>query len=156
MTSDISALAWIAVLFVTAFILGILNISQAMKAKRAEKEEEELEEERERRIRTYYIPKFIEALKEADTLSEVFVLHMKIWGAGIRPHNIGPDRYGMYRTNDILTMTPDEVYLGAICGLNTHSLSYWEKYSESDPTAYKQVLCQYKSQLLCNLKAYHS
>lgn len=101
-----------------------------------------------------YIPKFVGKLLVAESLMEVFHIHQLIWGAGIRPYNIGPDRYGMYRTEDILTMQPREVYLGNIYGLNTLAIPEWEKVKNSDQDSYQKVLNQYRGQLISNLKVY--
>ncbi|MEE0042892.1 hypothetical protein [Catenibacterium sp.] len=45
----------------------------------------------------------------ANTLSE---LHKRIWRKGFCNANLGPDKYGMFRTEDINSMTIDEVYIG--------------------------------------------
>lgn len=48
----------------------------------------------------------------ANTLSECMILHKRIWRKGFRNANLGPDKYGMFRTKDINLMTINEVYIG--------------------------------------------
>lgn len=101
-------------------------------------------------IKNELIPYFIHQLELANTLDEIFLLHIKIWANGIRNRNIGPDPYGMFRTDDILLMTKGEVYLGNIWGLNTGSILFWEQHPKELPT----VIKQYKNHLISNLKEY--
>lgn len=144
---------WASLATCVALLLGIVNIKQYKDRIASEEYEEDLETKRNDRLWEYR-SKFISLLEDADTLGELYILHIQIWGSGIRPYNIGPDQYGMFRTDDILTMSPKEVWLGNICGLFTKSLVFWEENKESDPGAYKAVVAQYKTLLLSNLKAY--
>ena len=64
---------------------------------------------------------------------------------------ICPDKYGMFRTKDISTMDPSEVFLGDIEGLWTHSLSYW--LTCCDEAAVAIVTKQYYKQVLSGIKA---
>lgn len=50
----------------------------------------------------------------ANTLSECMILHKRIWRKGFRNANLGPDKYGMFRTKDINLMTINEVYIGVL------------------------------------------
>lgn len=59
----------------------------------------------------------------------------------------------MFRTNNIITMTPQEVYLGNIYGLNTYSLAKWNDYSYEE---YDMIFNQYKRHLILNLKSIKS
>ena len=54
-----------------------------------------------------------------------------------------PDKYGVFRTKDIATMSPDDVFLGGICGLFTYNITTWELYKKTDKEAYNIVLNQY-------------
>lgn len=56
----------------------------------------------------------------ANTLSECMILHKRIWRKGFRNANLGPDKYGMFRTKDINLMTINE---GGIYGLNTRTIA---------------------------------
>ena len=45
----------------------------------------------------------------ANTLIECMILHKYIWSQGFKNTNLGPDKYGMFRTKDINFMTTNEV-----------------------------------------------
>lgn len=62
---------------------------------------------------------------------------------------ICPDKYGMFRTSDISTMDPSEVFLGDIYGLWTHSLNYWLTCCD----AVSKITNQYYQQVLNGIKA---
>ena len=57
--------------------------------------------------------------------------------------SVYPDKYGVFRTKDIATMSPDDVFLGGICGLFTYNITTWELYKKTDKEAYNIVLNQY-------------
>ena len=57
--------------------------------------------------------------------------------------SVCPDKYGVFRTKDIATMSPDDVFLGGICGLFTFNITTWELYKKTDKEAYNLVLNQY-------------
>ena len=89
-------------------------------------------------------------LSKATKLQQVFEIHKEAWSKGFRNENLGPCPYGMFRTDDIATMSPSEVFLGNIGGLWTFPLPEWE---ESDSESYKKVLEQYKHILRSNINA---
>ena len=57
--------------------------------------------------------------------------------------SVCPDKYGVFRTKDIATMSPNDVFLGGICGLFTFNITTWELYKKTDKEAYNIVLNQY-------------
>ena len=57
--------------------------------------------------------------------------------------SVCPDKYGVFRTKDIATMSPDDVFLGGICGLFTFNITTWELYKKTDKEAYNIALNQY-------------
>ena len=57
--------------------------------------------------------------------------------------SVCPDKYGVFRTEDIATMSPDDVFLGGIYGLFTQNIIMWELYKKNDKEAYNIVLNQY-------------
>ena len=57
--------------------------------------------------------------------------------------SVCPDKYGVFRTKDIATMSPDDVFLGGIYGLFTQNIIMWELYKKNDKEAYNIVLNQY-------------
>ena len=93
----------------------------------------------------------------ANTLSECMILHKRIWRKGFRNANLGPDKYGMFRTKDINLMTINEVYIGGFNGLNILTIEEWEDRKEepydSTQTCYGIVLCAYKRLLKSNIIA---
>lgn len=95
-------------------------------------------------------PTLLQELQQVTQLYEVLKLHRKLWRKGFQCPNIGPCEYGMYRTNDILSMTSDEVYLGGVFGLWTHTIEWWERNVDSEED-YNIVLNQYKNQIIINL-----
>ena len=91
---------------------------------------------------------FIHQVEIAESLRELFILHIKIWANGIQHENFGPNQYGMFRTNDILMMVPEEVYLGNIWGLHTKPLPFWETQTSENQ---ELVIKQYKTILISNM-----
>ena len=91
----------------------------------------------------------------ANTLSECMILHKRIWRKGFRNANLGPDKYGMFRTKDINLMTINEVYIGGFNGLNILTIEEWEECKEelydSEQTCYSLILSGYKRLLKANI-----
>lgn len=94
---------------------------------------------------------FIRRVSRCDNLLELFSLHRQIWDSGIRNANIGPNEFGMFRTEDISRMKPDEVFLGNIFGLFTLPLPEWIGRPE-EPI----ITQQYRNHLLSNVKQQQS
>ena len=92
---------------------------------------------------------FISKIKDCNSLIGLLDIHKKAWMKGFHNKNLGPDWFGMFRTDDIAYMRPDEVFLGNINGLWTFSITEWEKKKGTDD--YNIVLKQYKSILLGNI-----
>lgn len=99
----------------------------------------------------------------AQSLSELLSIHKEAWNRGFRNQDLGPCE--MFRTDNISTMQPHEVFLGVICDIAARSLPFFEgrrydnvKVSEKCPeydhlTEYQVVLKQYKTLLTDNIKA---
>ena len=112
--------------------------------------------------------RIIDALNKSNNLSTLMNIHKDAWGSGFQNENIGPCSYGIFRTSDILTMTPNEVYLGGIWGLVTKPIPFWEEHKDEsygcngfgldeDISLYAMIVNQYKSLLLSNIKVmYHN
>lgn len=105
--------------------------------------QKEMNESRKKLIKCY-----IEAINQCADLVKVYRLHVRLWKDGLQHPDFSPSQHGMFRTNNISAMMPDEVYLGGICGLTTHNLIYWD--TESDD--YNIVLTQYKTRLINALR----
>lgn len=108
--------------------------------------------------------RFLEMIKNCDSLTYLVSIHKTIWNLGFQNDNIGPCQYGMIRTNSIDALIPEEVYLGGIWGLSTENIPFWEKYRDIqygdndfgiDPEEYiyNLVLFQYKKLLTSNIKS---
>ena len=69
--------------------------------------------------------KYLSEISNAGSLMDLFDIHKRMWAEGLRHANIGPDEFGMFRTDDILMMKPSEVYLGNVYGLWTAPLNEW-------------------------------
>lgn len=55
--------------------------------------------------------RIINAIEKCDSLYELMDIHKEAWIVGFQNVNLGPDKYGMFRTNSIPTMKPEEVFL---------------------------------------------
>lgn len=107
--------------------------------------------------------RIINAVKKCDSLEELLNIHKEAWIVGFQNGNLGPDKYGMFRTESIPTMKPEEVFLGGIWGLFTHTIPFWEERKSQpygcngfgiDPetSLYDIILNQYKLLLYHNFK----
>lgn len=107
--------------------------------------------------------RIIKAIEKCDSLYELMDIHKKAWAIGFQNVYLGPDRYGMFRTKSIPTMKPEEVFLGNIWGLWTHTIPFWEERKSQpygcngfgiDPekSLYGIVLDQYKRLLISNIE----
>lgn len=95
----------------------------------------------------------------ATSLLELLKIHKEMWNEGIQNEELGPDQFGMFRTESISGMKPEEVFLGDIWGLNTKSIPFWEECKNEEKiecggfeifnhlTVYEIILRQYKDQL---------
>ena len=96
--------------------------------------------------------KFKGELMSHHTLEDTFKIHRQLGAMHLAwSPAICPDKYGMFRTSNIATMSTDEVFLGDIYGLWTHSLTYW--LSSKNDEAVSIVTNQYYQQVLSGIKA---
>lgn len=133
------------ILNVIFVVLVALFVYHKCEAKRKKTEREKLRKEKLLNKLDY----FIHQVKIAKSLRDIYMLHIRIWANGIKCANFGPDKYGMFRTKDILMMTPEEVYLGNIWGLWTKQLPFWETCSVADQ---QLVIEQYQNILISNMQ----
>ena len=98
------------------------------------------------------LTKFKGELMSHHTLEDTFKIHRQL-GAMHLAWNpaICPAQYGMFRTSNIATMSMDDVFLGDICGLWTHTLTYWLTCNDEDAVII--VTGQYYEQVLNGIKA---
>lgn len=96
--------------------------------------------------------KFKGELMSHHTLEDTFKVHRQLGAMHLAwNHAICPDKYGMFRTSNIATMSTDEVFLGDIYGLWTHSLPFWLSYQDED--AVSEITNQYYYQVLSGIEA---
>lgn len=107
---------------------------------------------------------FLKEIAVADTLEKLLELHKKAWREGYRNENIGPCLYGMFRTKNIETMKPEEVFLGNIYGLFTKNIPFWEDRKEDnygvngfgikpETKLYNIIVEQYRKHLISNIRS---
>lgn len=107
--------------------------------------------------------RFLDKIESANDLVTLMNLHKDAWGTGFQNENIGPCPYGIFRTLDILTMNPDQIYLGGIYGIITKPITFWENHKEDkygcngfgidkDLSLYEMVVNQYKGLLKSNIR----
>lgn len=105
---------------------------------------------------------FLNAVRKCDNLIRMLNLHKLIWQNGFHDKAIAPDKYGVFRTENITTMKPDEVFLGNIYGLWTFPIPDWENQRNAlfgtngfginpGTTVYSVVLDQYRNLLIKGL-----
>lgn len=131
-------------------IVLLTCVLKSIKADKTQQAEQASKKQQENQLLKENLRFFIQKIDQAKTLRELFILHIQAWANGIQHPNIGPDKYGIFRTQSILKMTPEEVYLGNVYGLFTKPLTYWETVDDND--AKQIVLAQYRHLLLSNLK----
>lgn len=94
--------------------------------------------------------KFKCELMSHHTLEDTFKIHKQLGGMHLAwSIAICPDKYGMFRTSNIATMSMDEVFLDD--GLWTHTLTFWLSYQDED--AVSKITNQYYQQVLSGIKA---
>ena len=91
----------------------------------------------------------------ANSLLELLDLHKEIWSKGFRSENLGPNPHGVFRTENVRTMTPEQVWIGG-WGLITRNIPHWERFRDAGKvvsggsqiydylTLYQVVLMRYK------------
>lgn len=105
----------------------------------------------------------IDAIHKCNSLTELVELHKLAWVNGFKNENLAPQRYGMIRANSIEELTPKDVFLGGIWGLNTYPIPFWEEYKGHkygangfgiDPSydMYTLILDQYKYLVKSNVQ----
>lgn len=103
-------------------------------------------------------------VKNVQTLGDLLTIHKEAWKLGFRNANLGPCKWGMFRTKDIPTMTPNEVYIGGIYGLVTQNIPFWEEHKDEDMSCngfginedikiYDLLMDRYKEILSSNFRA---
>lgn len=131
-------------------LIGLIAAVSAEQSSKKKRKQELIQQRNENDKKREYCEYFINQVKSTNSLNTLLNLHKLIWACGFRNNNLGPDKFGMFRTNDIIKMTPQEVYLGNIEGLFTRTLADW---SNNPKEEYQIVLEQYRKHLISNLTA---
>lgn len=108
--------------------------------------------------------RFLDKIKGPNTLISLMNIHKDAWRTGFQNKNIGPCPYGVFRTLDIPSITPDQIYLGGIWGLVTMPIPFWEERKDDkygcngfglDPNTdlYTLILNQYKGLIASNVQS---
>lgn len=112
-----------------------------------------------------YGVQIIAAIHKCDSLTKLVELHKLAWANEFKNKNLAPQRYGMIRSNSIEELTPNQVFLGGIWGLNTYPIPFWEEYkghkygcNELDPNTdlYTLILNQYKGLIVSNVQSLYA
>ena len=95
----------------------------------------------------------------ATSLPELMAIHKDVYkvlqgiDCPIQMEHLGPDMYGMFRTDTIAGLNMDNCYLGNVSGLWTQTARQWERIRDSDPKAYGTVRSQYAGMIASNARA---
>ena len=109
-----------------------------------------------------YGVQIIVAIHKCNSLTKLVELHKLAWANEFKNENLAPQRYDMIRSNSIEELTPNQVFLGGIWGLNTYSIPFWEEYKDHkygcnglDPNTdlYTLILNQYKGLIVSNVQS---
>lgn len=118
----------------------------------AKKHQEKKAKKDEYELQIYKLSNFGNELDSHVTLGDIFMIHRQLGEAGLAWNRaICPNKSGMFRTSDIANMTMDEVFLGDIYGLWTHTLSYWLSCKDED--AVSTITNQYYEQVKSGIVA---
>lgn len=97
--------------------------------------------------------------ENATSLPELIPIHKAVYSiletvdCPLQRAHLGPDEYGLFRSDSIPELNQDNCYLGNIFGLSTRPLRKWEESKLRDPEAYRSVLKQYAGMISSNAKA---
>lgn len=91
-------------------------------------------------------------LQNNHTLQDCYNVHIKLGKANLcYSRSICPNKYGVFRTESIATMSPEEVFLGDIYGLWTHTLTFWQSCHDED--AVEKITKQYYYLLISGIES---
>ena len=130
---------------ITALVILIIFIIVGVTAKKHQEKKDEINR-LEHQI--CQLNKFKGELMSHHTLEDTFKIHRQLGTMNLAWNPaICPDKYGMFRTSNIATMSMDEVFLGDIYGL--HTLTFWLSCQD----AVSKITNQYYQQVLSGIEA---
>ena len=98
----------------------------------------------------------LEAIRGMVNFDALISIHKGMFFHHCLPAKCNADPYGMYRVESIADISKDNIYLGGINGLFTHTISEWQAMDQADSSvadAVRTVYNQYHWQLLSNVRA---
>lgn len=95
----------------------------------------------------------LEAIRGMVDFDALISIHKGMFFHHCLPAKCDADPYGMYRVKSIADISKDNIYLGGINGLFTHTISEWQSICKEDSVELHEVYNQYWWQLLSNVRA---
>lgn len=87
-----------------------------------------------------------------NSIGEILDAHKALWRDGIHEPRFSPSDFGMFRTDDIGSMSLSDVYLGNVDGIWTNSAQFFYENRKNEPEVYKRVCEQYMETLISGVK----
>lgn len=94
----------------------------------------------------------LEAIYGTVNFDALIRIHKDMFLHHCLPAKCGADLYGMYRVPSIADISKDNIYLGGINGLFTHTISEWQSICKEGSVELNEVYKQYWWQLLSNVR----
>lgn len=95
----------------------------------------------------------LEAIRYKVNFDALISIHKGMFFHHCLPAKCDADPYGMYRVISIADISKNNIYLGDIFGLFTHTISEWQSICEESSVELHEVYNQYWWQLLSNVRA---
>lgn len=95
----------------------------------------------------------LEAIHGMVDFDALISIHKGMFFHHCLPAKCDADPYGMYRVKSIADISKNNIYLGGINGLFTHTISEWQSICKEDSVELHEVYNQYWWQLLSNVRA---
>lgn len=95
----------------------------------------------------------LEAIRGMVDFDALISIHKGMFFHHCLPAKCDADPYGMYRVKSIADISKNNIYLGGINGLFTHTISEWQSICKEDSVELHEVYNQYWWQLLSNVRA---
>ena len=93
----------------------------------------------------------LEAIRYKINFYALISIHKGMFFHHCLPAKCDADPYGMYRVKSIADISKDNIYLGGIFGLSTHTISEWQSICKEGSVELHEVYSQYWSQLFSNV-----
>lgn len=94
----------------------------------------------------------LEAIHGTVNFDALISIHKGMFFHHCLPVKCGADPFGMYRVESIADISKNNIYLGGINGLFTHTISEWQSTCKEGSVELHEVYNQYWWQLLSNVR----